>query len=361
VRVGDVPGLLRELGFERVRETNKEVWAVCPAHGDSGDSWSVNRASGLHSCFACGYSGDVLGLIIDRTECTVRTALEMVHRYGVEMLDRDEAQDLYESPFKAKTTIAFVPTLRYERFEPAPDAALEDRALVRSSCDHYGVRWDAGKWILPIHSPGRTLLGWQEKGPAGVRTLPPGVEKSQTVFGAEHLGSDSLVVLVESPLDAVRLHGLGYFAVASCGAHVSDAQMSLLSTYATDIVLCLDNDEYGNRGTWSVLDERRTRWAAKLRIRVADYRVAYAESGIKDPGDMEDHDIISMLVDSDYALDWLRTHERPEKSVPGKTLPVSGAGRRQNDRQKESPRRPQHGVRKNPLRHSSGRTTNRRR
>jgi hypothetical protein len=54
-----------------------------------------------------------------------------------------------------------------------------------------------------------SLWGWQEKGARGrfFKNQPAGVKKSKTVFGVEILTSTHDLIVVESPLDAVRLTG----------------------------------------------------------------------------------------------------------------------------------------------------------
>ena len=75
---------------------------------------------------------------------------------------------------------------------------------------------------------------------------PKAVTKSKTLFGVNELIGDQ-VVLVESPLDVVRLASVGIYAAASYGAMVSKAQIQVLIDVADRIVLALDNDEEGER------------------------------------------------------------------------------------------------------------------
>jgi DNA primase len=56
-------------------------------------------------------------------------------------------------------------------------------------------------------------------------------------------------VLVESPLDAVRLFGAGIPAVASLGAWVSRDQVTLMARCFSYVILALDNDKAGKEAT----------------------------------------------------------------------------------------------------------------
>lgn len=93
------------------------------------------------------------------------------------------------------------------------------------------------------------------------------------------------IAIVESPLDAVRLYGLGIDAVSSFGAHVSAIQIDLLARYFTDVVLAMDNDSVGRNA-----NQILTR-ALKGRCNV--YPFAYRGLSAKDPGDVQsDQDLL---------------------------------------------------------------------
>lgn len=354
MHIADMAGLLRELGLDYIKDRRLEVWASCPGHHDSGDSWSINKQTGLHSCFACPTRGDIYGLILQvKPNYSMRQAQALIEKYGVELMDAEQLEEFIEEPYKPIVPLTFNAKLRYHNFTEAPDKVLVDRFVTREAVNHYGVKWkEPNTWILPIKSPAGSLMGWQEKGsnPGGMsRTLPVGVKKSSTLFGAEHLPQD-LIVLVESPLDAVRLWGIGYFAVASFGASVSDEQMRLL--VGADVILCLDNDEAGKKWTWDVLTNRQVNWSARLKLRIADYGALEG----KDVGELEDNEIVEMLISSSYVLDWMRENKRPENNaIQGRTKTVPGNSRRANGRAKETPRRLTNGAGKNRLHHSSSR------
>lgn len=348
----DMVALLEELGLERIRERRDEVWASCPAHHDSGDSWSINKETGLHLCYACHYKGDLFGLIMQVTGMSVRQAQGLIDKNGIALLEPEEFEQLLET--QPPVTPRFVPRLRYAEFGEVSDEMLATRHLDRSSADYYGLRLrDACTWILPIKTPGNTLLGWQEKGGLTTRTLPPGIVKGRTLFGAQHLGTDQTVVLVESPLDAVRLRKLGYLGIASMGAYVSDDQMRLLVQYASNLIVALDNDPAGVDGTWNLLMARQVTWIGKLYTNVVDY----GERKVKDIGDMDDDDVCELLMDAPFVLDWMRETERPSgQSVYGNVVPLPRGGRAAYGRAQKAAGGAQYGARKNPLRDRSRRT-----
>jgi DNA primase len=172
-------------------------------------------------------------------------------------------------------------------FVAPPTWALRERRLTREAAEAYGVLWDRDtqRWILPVRDPftGK-LWGWQEKGKDWFRNWPKLIPKSETLFGYHLLERGCRAVLVESPLDAVRILAAGIpYAVASFGAAVSDTQLHLILDRCSGMVSALDNDNAGwARAAW--LKEHTHRG---VRLCYFDY------TGIKgkDPGEMEDAEV----------------------------------------------------------------------
>jgi DNA primase len=370
-----MPGLLHRLGLGHIHDRGGEVWAECPNHHDSGDSWSINRRTGMHSCFGCGYRGTVQMMVMDVLDCDNFVANRLIRSFGLEdTLDVEHLQALRDQgagPDRAEEAAPeALPRLstgaKYHTFADPPDDALEKRHISREAVDHFTVRWDPRKqaWILPLRTPGGKLVGWQEKGPDSVRTRPPGVEKGRVLFGAEHL-TPGRWLLVESPLDAVYLYDLGYNAVASFGATVSDDQMRLLCEYADEIVLALDNDEAGEENTARLIsgfsyNQRGrkvscTRWLARVPIRV----IRYEEDSPKDVGEMDGYDASAAIEEAVHALEWLPGRKRVNEDVQGSAEALPGRRRLQDGGTRRHARRLRDGAREDGADHRRSRTADR--
>jgi hypothetical protein len=173
-------------------------------------------------------------------------------------------------------------------FTDAPEIELKKRFLTREAVNAHGVLWDAknSAWILPIREPNDfSLWGWQEKGATGrfFKNYPPGVKKSKTVFGVKILDESVPLWVVESPLDAVRLTGLGYNAIATFGAIISEDQGKLMRR-ATSIISSFDNDQAGKKASEQMLGFSR-KYGFDLRY------FNYAGIDVKDVGDMSEKQI----------------------------------------------------------------------
>lgn len=295
---GLVSRTLESLGVDAARIAGDEIWALCPQHRsrtgnpDHNPSWSINSRSGLHKCFSCGYRGNLFVLVKDlggdvsALPGSSRDRSPTVADWTKGLVtERDfPSARAVGSPGRSAT----VPSIAL--FTPPPDSALMSRRLSRKAAERYRVRWNStdSRWILPLYSPDNgKLLGYQEKGPRYFRNHPLGMRKNSTMFGLPQVTGSDRVVVVESPLDSVRLAGMGYDSVALCGSMPSDAQMSLLSGF-THVVWALDNDEAGARGTDRVL---RDPWF-KCSV------VQYEEGDGKDVGEMDDARIVAILTEA---------------------------------------------------------------
>jgi DNA primase len=297
----DVPAALQRLGMTALRSIDRpsggsEVQARCPMHkartgsDDRHPSFWVSTASGAFICFSCQYAGPFVQLVADVLGIGRDEALRWIARQGIYRLQ--PAEDEQPQPAELVT----VNEASLALFVPPPPEALAERHLTAQACALYGVLWDprTSRWIIPIRDPtdGR-LLGWQEKNKRFFRNYPDGVKKSGTLFGY-HTPHDYFTVLLESPLDAVRLASAGFTGgVASYGAHVSNAQMRLVRHRPGVLILGLDDDTAGR----SARDQLYRTWRPRgIRMRFLNY----ADSTAKDIGDMTSDEEIHHAVTTAY-------------------------------------------------------------
>jgi DNA primase len=306
--------LLASLGIEDVRDRgSKEISARCPAHEQrSGerehrpDHWSINRHTGLHRCWSCGYSGSLVKLVMDMTGLGLWDAQKFIRQHNVET-DRADVVDIANVVSALQVTATL--EADYASFTDPPERALRRRKIDLNSCAHFGVRWEEGQplgtWILPIRHPSSgTLWGWQRKRGRRVENHPEGVRKSLTLFGLHLLQPGSLAVLTESPLDTLVVHRHGYQAVAAFGAEVSDAQLRLIQERTIRLCIALDNDTAGWLSTQRLLFDRRVAFNELLVL-------SYRHTTAKDPGEMTADELDFALQMAVPAREWLIDPGRP--------------------------------------------------
>lgn len=291
----DVRATLERLGIEG-RESGDELVAACPQHlartgrTDAHPSWSINLSTGLFLCFSCGYRGSLYTLVMDIEGAPdIQTAREFVVKGSL----RNTLSRIPGAYVPARPRSG-VPEFELSGYSPPPLWACRQRDVDAASCAHYGVLWDLYEesWILPIRDHDGLLMGWQEKSQVGrmFRNHPPGVKKSSTLFGY-HVFEGGQMIVVESPLDAVRLHSVGLTgAVATYGAIVSQQQIRLM-TAADEVVMALDADAAGRKASRELLTQ--TRGVLKS-VRFFTYK----DDECKDPGDLTSEQILTGIAEA---------------------------------------------------------------
>lgn len=312
--MSNVERAVSALGIHITDDYTDELWALCPQHkartgkDDHNPSWSINRETGQHMCFSCGYKGGLLLLVAD-----VKGFRKV---WGAsDIPDFEEAkrwlltaaamtpEDMAAAVVKASERATYDPPVpmseaRLAVFVEPTEDALQRRRLTAEACSQYEVLWDAKKqwWITPLRSADDwKLIGWQEKGEYDryFKNRPPTMKKSKTLFGL-HMpdvvdeSGESPIIVVESPLDAVRVYAAtGEAAVATCGAYVSEEQVGLLRS-ARPIIWAMDNpmvDPAGRKASAALLDLGR-----RLGVTTAKF-FNYEGLTCKDPGEMSDAEI----------------------------------------------------------------------
>jgi len=306
---GDVLKCCEELGIEILRVVEDEAHGHCPAHirltgkVDRHPSWSVNLESGEHNCFSCGFRGPFVSLVRESLGCSLEDAVLWTKARG--SIDRAKKILFGRGQYiNELTEVEEITEADLALFVEVPQWAADERDLDVECCNELGVLWDAKKdyWITPIRDPYTgQLWGWQEKGQTNrfFRNRPNDVKKSKTLFGIQQVTTNT-AILVESPLDTVRLRtaGLGG-GVSSFGARVSDTQLDLLVDAEVEyLVSALDNDNDGIKAN----DDLRTRTRGRLRLSFFNYGLLDA----KDPGDMTDEQIWEAYETAYSSILWKR-------------------------------------------------------
>ncbi|GAA2322112.1 hypothetical protein GCM10010149_89060 [Nonomuraea roseoviolacea subsp. roseoviolacea] len=236
------------------------------------------------NCWSCGFKGTFADLVAYVLKVDRADAVAWIRAKGT---IRRVERILAKKPAVVDTSTQ-VNEASLALMEPPPPWALNDRGVTAEACARYGVVWEPTDelWITPVRDATGRLVGWQEKNKRYFRNQPEGLKKSQYLFGLQTLPEQcDVIVLVESPLDAVVLESAGIrYAVASYGASVSDAQLSLIAERTDHLILFLDNDGPGRKSRDMIIQ----RWSGRgLAISTVDYRTlgwgAEEEEGL-DPG-----------------------------------------------------------------------------
>jgi DNA primase len=259
--VEEMEETLERLGIEVLSTRGDEVQGHCPAHlertgkEDRNPSWYINADTGAHNCFSCGFKGSLYSLIsyvegidYEKAKDWVGSVEGMVARFN-RLTNKSKIEEVYE-PIKVTESML-------NAFITPPDYAIQARGLTSTAVNNYGIKWDnkANNWIIPIREPlTDRLLGWQEKGfdHRYFNNRPTGIKKGDTLFGFSELVTNWAIV-VESPLDVVRLASLNYPGVATFGTAVTLTQFNIIRGL-DKIVFAMDNDDAGRISSRDLLN-----------------------------------------------------------------------------------------------------------
>lgn len=302
---------LNRLGIESISETGNEIRALCPGHldrtgkVDRNPSWYINSETGAHICFSCGFKGSLYYLV-----CYLKgffgqdgADFSQAKEWLGDMEDLSNALERAESKKLDFDDLEYISEATLSAFDNVPEYALRSRGLTSEASLAYSIRWDTRQenWIIPIRDPYTdALIGWQEKGHKSryFKNYPTGMKKSRSVFGyGLYTGGDMIVV--ESPLDAVRLRSVGFHGgVAIYGATPSKEQVNIIRG-ADRIIFALDNDDAGKAAAYNL---------AKMGFssNFDSWFFNYDYTDQKDIGGMSKSEIITGLDTSHHVLRHLR-------------------------------------------------------
>lgn len=315
-----IEAVLRELRIN-YRDIGDEAEALCPSHEQGHPTWYCNLKTGVHHCFSCGFAGNLASLVSHVLGLTYPEAVIWVNsRVGWARAHhwREDMENTSFAPADFRISEADL-----AMFTDPPEEKLKARNITLEDARVFGVRWnpEESTWIFPIRDPVTSRLwGWQLKNDRYFRGYPRGIRKSETLFGLSATEHDGTFVLVESPVDTVRLHAAGIRnGVSSFGVSVSAIQLSLILRDTEHLVLALDNDRAGVSETARICRDAKS---------ISGVRIfSYGDSPAKDPGEMTDKEIQEGMTHVIPRITWLREYENLKKtiaSLPGRaSKPVS--------------------------------------
>jgi DNA primase len=171
---------------------------------------------------------------------------------------------------------------------------LHGRKITMDSMKKFSLGYSEkqGMVTIPVESPDGMKIGFVGRSIEGKEFKnTPGLPKGKVLFNLHRVKSSSIVYVVESSFDAIRLDQVGFPAVATLGANVSISQIRLLEKYFNNVVLVADNDEAG-----SIMKDKLIEKLGSL-VSVITLKKQY-----KDIGDMDDQSIRNLEFQFDKSI-----------------------------------------------------------
>ena len=306
----DAEQLLGLLGFDISRTTSTEIRAVCKLHGGSNrSSFRMNKLTKNWICFSqscqekVGY--DVISLVREVLSLSFPDALKYLENLtGVSVHDdasyveykraKDRREFIQQAMDNRQVPLALVnedylksfKKFRSHYFEKtgSPAEILDKFEVGGGYVDKYGFQRD----VIPIRDEHGDLKAYSCRDITGKADeafkylLTKGFDKNRVLYNLqrakEYMGESRTLIVVEGFKSVWKMYMAGYKNVVSCiGSTVTPGQQSLLYSHAFEVILFLDGDAAGVKGTSKALEDM------KGKIKTIPVFFPYED---KDPGDL---------------------------------------------------------------------------
>lgn len=332
----------------KLKRSGRSLVGLCPFHNEKTPSFYVHPSDGFFKCFGCDAKGDVFSFLERHTgQSFIDIARNLADEVGVEIpddrrspADKERAQERDRAMRAADLSQRyFRQCLRTPEGKPGLHYLKEVRGLSDEDIDRWAIGYggttpdglmnflkkegvslvdarNAGvvasgkhgdysfyrsRVTFPIRNRAGKVLAFGgralgDRGPKYVNGPQSLIyDKSRDLYGLfealPEMRKGKAGVLVEGYFDVVALGRAGYAAgLSPCGTALTSRHIQTISRYTDRVVLCLDSDAAGMKGT-----ER-----ALLLLLQAGMKVSLAELLHKDPDD---------YVKADKAGELLRTIE----------------------------------------------------
>jgi len=291
--------------YVSLTKSGKNYKASCPFHSEKTPSFMVSPELQIFKCFGCGEGGDAFHFYRTIEGVSFGEALhEMAKRAGIKLVSTKKSpqerqkEKIYEINRLASDFFHHLLT-NHDVGRPALEF-LNKRGLSKDSIEEFDLgyaprSWESlGRFILgkgysttdllqsglasrkdkgrgyydffrgrvmfPLRSPTGRVIGFSgrilDKGePKYINTTEtPVFEKRRLLYNLDlakqEVKKKKSVILVEGEMDAIALFEKGFKnVVATKGTALSSEQMTTLSRFANNVLLCFDRDAAGLEAT----------------------------------------------------------------------------------------------------------------
>lgn len=266
-------------GPSELKKAGREFVARCPWHHDRHPSLSVSPSRNRVHCFVCGKGTDAIGWLQDRQGLSFQEAvLELARRTGVSVAEGDpEAQARFEQEWRERRQLMAQRTEQRQQFHQALLQQLEQggegadylkgRGISPETARTWQLGFAGGRLTIPLNDASGQTVGFCGRAIGGQEpkyrnsTVDLLFQRNGLVFGLDQaavtIRKQGTALLVEGPLDVIRLHQAGFtHAVACLGTSVSALQLQLLQRQGMKhLLIALDGDGAGQVATERLLEQ----------------------------------------------------------------------------------------------------------
>lgn len=284
-------------GVNIEKELDTDFIIFCPYHNNfRTPAGEVSKTKGTFLCFSCHTTRDLVSFIKEFTNRTYFESLRFISSKGKNIdIEKEINKSLINVPEYKMFDELITKRLNTNALSsPRAMSYYERRRVTKESVVKFGLGYSEKQDMttIPIHSPDGILVGFVGRSIEGKEFKnTPGLPKSKILFNLHRVKTSSKVYVVESSFDAIRLDQVGFSAVATLGANVSNTQIELLQRYFNNIIVIADNDEAGGNMKDKIIEK------LKSRVSVIQLNIEY-----KDIGDMDDAAIRNLDLQFDKTI-----------------------------------------------------------
>lgn len=273
-------------GIDVENEVDSDYIIFCPYHNNHRTpAGEISKTSGMFFCFSCQMSRTLTEFVMDVSKRTYFEASRFIKSKEQEQdIEQFINKQLYSVPDYIQYDLDTIDRLNNQALNSS--TAIEyfnSRNINKDSIVKFQLGYSEKQNMItiPVHSPDGMCVGFvgrsvQGKDFKNSTHLP----KSKVLFNLHRVKNSSIVYIVESSFDAIRLDQIGFPAIATLGANVSRTQTDLLQKYFNNIVVIPDNDEAGKSMSEKITDRLGSRAS-----------IVKLDDKYKDIGDMNDEQI----------------------------------------------------------------------
>jgi DNA primase len=314
---GQVQSVLQEIGVEVVTDTDTNILCLCPYHRNTDTpAFSIDKTTGAWMCFAphCDEKGSLVKLIMEKRNCTIFVAKRLIEQFkGAEPTLGEYLDDIFSKQEE-------LPSFPQETLNRLADSLwgsdgqeyMNGRGFTNETLGYFGIGYSSKKNMvtIPIHDWDGNPVGMVGRHIVDKRFKNSNNLPTRKVLFNAHRAKrhDSAVIIVESSMDAMRIHQAGYpCVVATNGSIFSMNHIQTIDKYWNEVIIMTDFDDKNDHisvnckkcintclghNPGRALGEKISQSMPGKRIKWAayDYGIVYPHSA-KDAGQMTEEEI----------------------------------------------------------------------
>ncbi len=281
-------GLLHTLGISEFKTQGEEYLCDCIFCGDKKGNLQINFDKKVYHCWVCDNKGSLTKMISDIRGITRKEANEL---FSLDTINVDYELDYIDKFFASVVRQKYI-YKHYMNFT-ADKLWYKERGINVHSVKRYSLGFDdyTNRLVIPIRDINGKCVGLTRRSifasqkPKYLHTT--GLPKSELLYGWNEIDHEQkFITIVEGNIDCIKLNQISDMnVVALMGTSISELQVQMISNNFSSVMLMLDHDEAGEKGTKELI--------VRLEHKMEVFRVEY---DTQDPGDMKNKNQIKGVI-----------------------------------------------------------------